>query len=179
MTLHSIALDAIHAKDKAFRLADGGGLFLQVQPNGSKLWRFRYLFVGTEKMLALGSYPATSLAEARRKRDVARQLLEAGTDPSVQSKIDRLAAETAARNTFKDVAEEHIGNLNANGAAASTSEKHRWLLLDVAAPLAHRPLPTSRRSNCCICSSVWRRADAGKRPSDCARPSAPYLGWRS
>ena len=67
-----------------YRLSDGGGLCLQVEPSGGEFWRFRYGFAGVEKLLALGSYPATSLADARAKRDEAKKLLEAGKDPFVQ-----------------------------------------------------------------------------------------------
>jgi integrase len=140
MALTPFAINATRPKDRPFKLADGGGLHLLIQPNGNKFWRFRYQFAGTEKMLALGSYPATTLAEARAKRDEARKLIEAGTDPSVQKKIARLAAEAASRNTFEAIAEEHVANMTANGAAPVTVEKHRWLLQEVAASLAPRPI---------------------------------------
>ncbi len=60
--------------------------------------------------------------------------------PSVQKKLARLASEAASRNTFKAIAEEHVANMAANGAAPVTVEKHRWLLEEVAAPLAQRPI---------------------------------------
>jgi integrase len=77
MALSHFDITAAGPKEKPFKLADGGGLHLLVQPNGNKLWRFRYEFAGVEKMTALGSYPATSLAEARSKRDEARKLEKA------------------------------------------------------------------------------------------------------
>ena len=140
MPILPLSLSGVKPQDKPFTLSDGDGLQLLVQPNGSKLWRFRYQFAGVENMMALGSFPATSLADARRSRNEARKLLEAGTDPSVKKKLDRLAAESAARNTFKLVAEEHVANLAANGAASVTVDKHRWLLLDVASSIAQRPI---------------------------------------
>ena len=57
------------------KLSDGGGLFLLVQPGGSKLWRVAYRFAGKQKTLALGVYPAVSLADARSGRDQAKRLL--------------------------------------------------------------------------------------------------------
>jgi Arm DNA-binding domain len=140
MALTTFAIKAARPKDKPFKLADGGGLHLLVQPNGNKFWRLWFRFGGVEKMLALGSYPATTLAEARAKRDDARKLIESGADPAIQKKHDRLAAEAASRNTFKAIAEDHVANMTANGLAPVTIEKHRWLLLDVAAPLANRPV---------------------------------------
>lgn len=69
------------------RYADSGGLYLEVQPNGAKHWRWKYRFAGKEKRLSVGSYPAVSLAQARRARDEARAVLKGGTDP-VQTKKD-------------------------------------------------------------------------------------------
>ena len=140
MALSHFEITAARPKDRPFKLADGDGLHLLVQPNGKKFWRFRYQFAGVEKMMALGSYPATSLAEARTRRDEARKLIEAGSDPSVQKKLARLANEAASRNTFKLIAAEHVAHLKANGAAQVTAEKHRWLLEDVAASIGNRPI---------------------------------------
>src|SRR5208337_3851464 len=105
MALTFFDIKSVAPKEKPFKLSDGDGLYL-VLPNGHKFWRFRYRFAGIEKMLALGPFPAVSLAEARIKRDAARQSLIEGVDPSVQKKLDRIAAETAARNTFGLIAEE-------------------------------------------------------------------------
>jgi integrase len=134
--------DIQHAKpaDKPLKVSDGGGLFLIVQPNGSKLWRLRYFFLGKERSLSMGAYPAVSLADARARREQAKRLIAAGTDPSVQKKLDRLAAENASRNTFGLVATEYISNLEANGAAPSTIKKNRWLLQELTTPLAKRPI---------------------------------------
>ena len=81
-----------------------------------------------------------SLAEARTKRDEAKKLLFDGVDPAVRKKLDLISAQTAARNTFRLVAAEFVSNLEANGAAASTLAKNKWLLEDLAAPLAKRPI---------------------------------------
>ena len=58
--------------EKTRRLSDGGGLYLQIEPTGGKLWRFKYRFEGKEKLLALGKYPDVSLQEARRRHREAR-----------------------------------------------------------------------------------------------------------
>jgi integrase len=67
--------------DKAYKIGDGGGLFLLVQPNGSKLWRMKYRFAGKEKLLSFGVYPAVSLSAAREKRLLAKHKLSLGEDP--------------------------------------------------------------------------------------------------
>ena len=126
-------------KDKPYKLFDGGGLFLLVRPNGSKLWQQRYNFLGKEKSLSHGQYPEVGIAAARRKRDEAKRLLAEGTDPSLQKKLDRINAENAARNTFKLVAEEHIENC-AERLAPASMRKIRWHLLDLAKALHDRPI---------------------------------------
>ncbi len=106
--------------NKPYRISDGDGLSVQIQPNGHELRRYRYRFADVEKLLALGSFPATSLADARAKRDAARAALEKGIEPSVQKKLDKIAAATQARNTFGATAEEYIENLGVRGAAETT-----------------------------------------------------------
>jgi hypothetical protein len=73
--------------DKPYKLFDGGGLFLLVQPGGSKLWRLKYRFGGKEKLLALGSYDkGISLKKAREERDKARDQLVEDIDPGAAKK---------------------------------------------------------------------------------------------
>jgi integrase len=140
MFLTSLAIQNARPKQKSYKLADGDGLHLLVQPNGKKLWRLRYRFAGKENMLAFGSLAAVSLASARSKREAARKLLAEGIDPSQQRKHNKLTAAIAARNTFAAIVEEHLKTLENNHAASATISKTRWLLQDLAAPLAKRPI---------------------------------------
>ena len=68
-------------RERAYKLADSEGLFLLVQPNGTKLWRMKYRFAGKEKLLSFGAYPAVGIAAARDKRKAAKALLAEGTEP--------------------------------------------------------------------------------------------------
>lgn len=92
------------------RMADGGGLYLEVSPPGpkspagSKLWRWKYRFGGKEKRLALGQYPRVSLAEARRLHAAARDQLAAGTDPGAVRKEAKHAQALASETSFESVA---------------------------------------------------------------------------
>lgn len=140
MALTLFSIQNAEPREKQYKLSDGNGLHLLVQPGGSKLWLFRYRFAGKENMLSLGSFPDVSLASARQKRDDARRLLADGNDPSRKRKDDKLAAAVAAANTFGVVASEYLAKLKEEGAAESTLEKNRWLLEDLAAPLAARPI---------------------------------------
>lgn len=92
--------------DKSRKIADGGGLYLEVMPNGSRYWRLKYRFMGKEKRLAFGVYPEVSLADAREKRDLARKMLAAGTDPSLEKKEQKRQSTLSAGNTFEAVALE-------------------------------------------------------------------------
>lgn len=93
-------------KDKPVKLADGGGLFLHIMPNGGKYWRYRYRFLGKEKTLALGVYPEVTLAEAREKHGEARKLLANDIDPSEKKKLDQLELKTNYNNSFEIIARE-------------------------------------------------------------------------
>jgi integrase len=138
--LTAFAIQNAKPRGEPYILTDGKGLHLEVTPNGSKLWRLRYRFGGKQNRISLGVYPDVSLAAARDKRDEARKLLADGKDPSQQRKQDRLTAAVASRNTFRAVAEEVLATLAESNAAERTMEKVRWLLLDLAAPLANRPV---------------------------------------
>lgn len=92
-------------REKPFKIADGGGLFLYVTPSGGKLWRFRYTFGGKEKLLSIGKYPAVSLLDARTERAKAKALLDDHKDPGATKKLRKLNAVNAA-TTFEGLARE-------------------------------------------------------------------------
>ena len=101
-------IDGAKPKDKAYKLADGGGLYLEVMPTGAKYWRLKYRVGGKEKRLAFGVYPEVRPPEAREKAQKARDLIRAGTDPSEQRKATKRALEQAGTNTFEAVAREWL-----------------------------------------------------------------------
>jgi integrase len=120
------------------KLSDSGGLYLLIQPHGSKLWRLAYRFGGKQKTLAFGVYPTITLKHAREKRDEAKQHLADNIDPSTQRRLEKLAAATG--NTFRAVAEEVLVKLEKEGRADVTLTKKRWLL-DFAYPvIGERPV---------------------------------------
>jgi integrase len=106
MLLSDPAVRNAKPRAKIYRLKDGDGLFLQVEPNDGKYWRLRYFFAGKEKMLALGKYPEISLSDARDKRLAARKLIANGVDPGAKKKEDKRLAVFAAGNTFEAVAKD-------------------------------------------------------------------------
>ncbi len=138
MALTDTGIKALKPAEKAFKAYDGKGLYLEIAKSGGKLWRYRYRHAGKEKLLALGSYPETSLSEARDKRNVAAKQVADGYDPSHTRKMDKIAASISAGNTFADVAEDYIKTKMAY-RAESTRTKARWLL-DNLAQLHRRPI---------------------------------------
>ncbi|CAM3818619.1 Arm DNA-binding domain-containing protein [Roseateles saccharophilus] len=89
---------ACPAELKRVRFADGQGLYLEVAPNGSKRWFWKYYFDGKEKRLALGSYPETASKAARLRRDEARLLQQAGSDPAQERIVAKLQRKAVARS---------------------------------------------------------------------------------
>lgn len=93
-------------REKAYKLSDGGGLFLLVQPDNRRYWRLAYRFNGKQKLLALGVYPEVSLTEARQKKIAARALLAEDKDPGEERQAGKRARKLNAENAFEVVAAE-------------------------------------------------------------------------
>ncbi len=125
---------------KPYRMADGGGLYLEVTPAGGKLWRQKYRLDGVEKRLAHGSYPEVSLAEARDRRDVARKLLAAGVDPGEHKKATKAAKDERAGNSFEVVAREWFAKQKPTWVASHASKILLRLENDVFPWLGARPV---------------------------------------
>jgi integrase len=129
----------IKPAEKPQKLFDGGGLFLLVTPTGGKLWRLKYRFGGIEKLLAIGAYPQTSLAEARQKRDQASALMLNGVDPSDTKKAQK-AAGAQETETFEVIAREWHTKFSASWAASHGDKIIRRLELYVFPWLGDRPI---------------------------------------
>lgn len=140
MRLSEFKVRKAKPKEKAYRLSDGGSLFLLIKPNGSKLWQLRYRFRRKENILSFGPYPLITIAEVRQKRDQAKKLLLEGIDPAAKKKQDRLEAEALAKQTFGLLADEYIEQKKVLEVADSTITKITWLLKDLAGELNDRPI---------------------------------------
>lgn len=98
--------------DKPYKLSDGGGLFLQVMPDGAKYWRMKARYEGVERLLAFGVYPKISLGEAREARAKAIKQISDGTDPQQAKRLEKLQKAYANANTFEAIARQwHTNNL--------------------------------------------------------------------
>lgn len=128
MPLTNIQITKAKPRDKAYKIADGGGLFLLINPNGSKLWRMKYRKDGKEKLLSFGPYPDLTLKNARLAREEAREQIALGQDPGAikrEAKEEEIAAKT---ETFEAVATLYLEKLEKEGRALTTLTKKRWLL---------------------------------------------------
>ncbi len=139
MPLKDLEIRGLKPQDKVYKRADEHGLYLEVHPSGAKLWRYRYIFLGKDKRIALGSCPDVSLAEARRKHGDARPKVQDGIDPLAERKREKLVAHYNAANSFEEVAKEYIDKMVAEGRADTTTTKANWLLEQLA-PIASRPV---------------------------------------
>lgn len=126
--------------DKPYTLNDGNGLSLLIEPNGSKGWRFRYRFDGKPKMLSLGTYPLTSLTEARQKRDEAKKLVAAGINPSDVRKRDKQDRQNEISNTFEAIAREWYEKRIDRWSASYSEEMLKTFEADVFPYIGGRPI---------------------------------------
>lgn len=128
--LTDLKIKSVRPAERAYKLSDGGGLFLLVKPSGGKLWRWKYRIDGKENLFAIGAFPEISLAQARTARDTARSLIRQGIHPSHerQSVKRRNVEEAQARRrerdgTFAKVTEAYLADIKPVFAASSYRTK--------------------------------------------------------
>lgn len=103
--LTDTAVRTAKPREKPYKMADGDGLYVLVNPGGGKLWRLKYRFEGKERLFAIGAYPAVSLKEARARAVTAKEMIARGIDPCAARKAAK--AEALAKSlTFEVVARE-------------------------------------------------------------------------
>ena len=140
MKLTDINIKKTKPREKTYKLFDGGGLFLQIEPTGGKLWRYKYRFDGKYKLLALGKYPDVSLQEARKRHQGAREQLAHGVDPMALKKARKLAGAERAANSFEVIAREWF-QIWKEGKADSTVDRALGVLeKDIFPYIGNRPI---------------------------------------
>ena len=140
MKLTACQVETAKPKEKPYKLADGGGLYLLVNPNGKRYWRLKYRSLGKEKLLAIGVYPDVSLAEARNKREDAKRTLAAGNDPSLERKIEKLSRQQDAENSFEAITREWYQRRYDRWSVSYREEMMRTFEKDVFPYIGHRPI---------------------------------------
>ena len=126
--------------DKPYKVSDEKGLFLYVHNNGSKYWRMNYRYGGKQKTLALGVYPEVTLADARNKRDEARQQLSQDLDPADIKRATKIAKNHAQENSFKAIALEWIAKETAKWSDSYTDKVTRMVTRDLFPQMGNRPI---------------------------------------
>jgi len=147
VALKELEVKYTQRRQRPFKLSDGGGLHLLVQPSGSKLWRLKYRFDGKEKLLSFGKYPGVGLAAAREKRRAAKELLAQGIDPGAVAVADTPAGEetvptnaTVAPESFEAVARAWHANREDALDAAHAGRVLRRLERDAFPDLGRKPI---------------------------------------
>ncbi|MET0225846.1 MAG: integrase arm-type DNA-binding domain-containing protein [Dokdonella sp.] len=147
MPLNDSAIRAAKPGERAQKLFDGGGLFLLVNPNGSRYWRLKYRIGGKEKLLGLGVYPAVSLKLARERRHDARKLIAARIDPSAKRQADKIATE----DTFEAIAREWFAKFKPNWVAGHSDKIIGRLERDVFPFIGSHPIASIRPADVLTC----------------------------
>jgi len=140
MPLTDTAIKKAKPGIKPAKLSDEKGLYLLVNPTGSKLWRWKYRVDGKEKLMALGNYPDVSLAQARDKRDQARKQLAMALDPMAQKKADNIARKLSQEHSFSAVARDWWAQWKASRSDNHTVSVMRRLEADVFPAIGARPV---------------------------------------
>lgn len=136
------AIRALKPREGLYRVADGGGLCLEVTPAGSKLWRYRYRHLGRAKMVSLGAYPEVALADARERRNRSRLQLRAGKDPSAERAAAKDSAKQGMEASFPAVAKSWLDSKRAEWAP-ETYRKAKYVTETYLIPqLRHQSIAT-------------------------------------
>jgi integrase len=126
--------------EKAYKISDSGGLHLLITPAGGRLWRWKYRFSGTEKLMTLGRYPDISLADARERRNAARKRLANGFDPMAERMSEKTAIKVANEHTFQKIAESWLVHWQGNKSLRHAATTRNRLRSNVYPVLGNRPI---------------------------------------
>ncbi|MDS3862247.1 integrase arm-type DNA-binding domain-containing protein [Thermosynechococcaceae cyanobacterium BACA0444] len=138
--LTDLVCRTVKPTDKTQKLADGYGLYLEVTPKGSKLWRFRYRYERKFKLISLGIYPFVSLSEARAALADCKRLLDQGIDPSKERQATQASKFASESGRFEVVAREWFSKFHAQWAESHAKVNMQRLERDVFPWLGDRPI---------------------------------------
>jgi integrase len=151
MALTDLKIRSAQPAAKPYHLTDGHGLFLVVHPNGSKLWRWKYRFHGEYRLMAFGSYPLISLADARVAHAAARAELHRGIDPMAERKAGKSAelesrlrasaeTDTNVENPFREVAARWFEKWKEGKVERYARDTETRIQEDVLSRIGNRPI---------------------------------------
>ena len=127
LRLKDIALRNAKPREGAYKLSDGGGLYVHVSPTGGKLWRWNYRFEGKAKTMALGKYPDVPLVLARERHAEGRSLLATGIDPMGARKEAKVEEKISKESAFSNVAAKWLEHWKHGKSARYVDSSRRRL----------------------------------------------------
>jgi len=140
MPLKDTRIKNAKPKDKPYKLTDGDGMYIEIRPNGSKLWRLRYRLHGKESVFSIGKYPDVGLLKARSRREKARKLIKKGINPSIHKKQEKIKKTHESKNTFKAVAKEWLERNKESWTEKTYLQRERLLKNDVYPIIGNQPI---------------------------------------
>jgi integrase len=162
MALTDVKIRQAKADGKPLKLTDANGLYLEVKPNGTKLWRYRYEIAKKENTFAVGEYPALSLADARKERDKARELVRQGIHPAHARQQKKLENIAAGQQTFKAIAAEWLGKKEKTWTPEHYGQIERMLEMHVYPQIGALPM---RSINAHHVLAIIRKVEEGGAPA--------------
>ncbi|GFZ84104.1 MULTISPECIES: tyrosine-type recombinase/integrase [Sphingobium] len=138
--LNAALVSRAKPRDKPYKLSDRDGLYLLVEPSGSRVWRMNFRMHGKQRTITFGRWPELLLGEARDRLLGARRLIADGVDPIERAKLEKISKSLAAAHTFEAIAKEWVEKIEAEGAAAMTVKKASWLLSKLYPTIGRRPM---------------------------------------
>lgn len=145
MPLTDVRIRQAKPAEKSYKLTDGNGLFIEVRPNGSKLWRYQYRIAGKPNLFALGAYPEVALQDARQEHAKARALVKQGIHPAHERARTRAEQVASNLDTFQVVADEWIEQKRTKGSRKGWSPYYEkqvrsYFERDVYPKIGRRPM---------------------------------------
>lgn len=140
MSLTETTVRNAKSRERPYKLSDEKGLYVQVNPNGSKLWHLKYRFADKEKRLAFGPYPTVTLVMAREQQTEAQRLLRNKVDPGENKKQAKRAAKVATANSFEAVAREWFAKFSSKWAESHSCKVLLRLDNDLIPWMGSRPI---------------------------------------
>lgn len=170
-------------KEKTYTLADGGGMYLEIAPTGSKIWRMSYKQTnGKTNRLSFGAYPLVTLLEAREQRSAARKQIVDGIDPSENKKAEKVAKIQASSNTFEEIAREWFSIKIKPLSATHANRTYSYLEKDLIPFLGKKNIASIKASELlsCLRKIESRKNNQGQRVTETANRVRTLMSglWR-
>lgn len=162
MPLTDLKLRRTKPEPKPYKLTDSNGLYIEIRPSGSKLWRYRYRIAGKENVFALGEYPEVSLSDARTARDEARGLVKQGIHPAHARQAEKLENIAAGANTFQVIAEEYAEQKSRTWSERYANQFERAMKANVYPYIGKLPIKQVTSQHIL---EIMRRMDKGGAPT--------------